>query len=30
MADVTDKFRAKAQLRLDLYQQRKPYRETPK
>ena len=30
MADVTDKFRAKAQQRLDLYQQRKPYRETPK
>jgi len=30
MADVMDKYRAEAQSRLTLYQQGKPYRETPK
>jgi tetratricopeptide (TPR) repeat protein len=30
MTDVTDKYRADGQRRLSLYQQGKPYRETPK
>jgi len=29
MTDVTDKYRAEAQQRLNLYQQEKPYHGTP-